>query len=74
MTHVTRRTRTTRGSPPKSTITEHTRNLFVLNSNSRLSLRLGVDFVFPLSQEEEEEQQQQQQPPTNLSEGGILEG
>ena len=32
-----------------------------------LVLRLGVDFVSPLSQEEEE-------PPPNLSEGGVLEG
>ena len=34
----------------------------LLLSNSSLSLvRLGVDFVLPLSQEEEEQQQQQQQ-------------
>ena len=32
-----------------------------------LGLRLGVDFIFPLSQEEEEEgeKQQQQEPPPN---------
>ena len=38
-------------------------------SNSSLSLvRLGVDFVLPLSQEEEEkEQQQQEEPPPKIS-------
>ena len=48
----------------------------VLLSNSSLSLkrRLGVDFVFPLSQQEEEEQQQEQQlPHQNLNEGEVLE-
>ena len=40
-------------------------HLFVsLLSNSSLSLvRLGDDFVLPLSQQQEEEQQEQQQPP-----------
>ena len=34
--------------------------------------RLGVDFVFPLSQEEEE-QEEQQLPHQNLNEGDVLE-
>ena len=41
-----------------------------------LKSRLGVDFVFPLSQEqqqEQQEQQQEQQPHQNIAEESILE-
>ena len=40
-----------------------------LLSNSSLSLvRLGIDFVLPLSQEQQEQEEDQQEPPTkNLS-------
>ena len=39
-----------------------------------LVLRLGVDFVLPLSQEEQEEeqeQQEQQEPPTKIYKMGV---
>ena len=41
-------------------IIAHTSDQLIL-SNPSLRLRLGVDLVFPLSQEQEVEQQQQQQ-------------
>ena len=37
-----------------------------------LVLRLGVDFVLPLSQQQQEEEQQQE-PHQNLPEGSVLE-
>ena len=43
--------------------------LFTFLSNSSLGLvRLGVDFVLPLSQEEEEQQQQQPPPKSTTRE------
>ena len=38
------------------------RHLLSFLSNSRLNLRLGVDFVLPLSQEQQEQQQQKTSP------------
>ena len=35
-------------------------------SNSRLFLRLRVDFALPLSQEEQQEQQEEQEPLTKI--------
>ena len=42
--------------------------LFLSNSSLSLKRRLGVDFVFPLSQEQEQEL-----PHQNLNEGEVLE-
>ena len=42
------------------------RSIFL--SNSSLSpVRLGVDFVLPLSQQQEQEQEQEQEPPPKIS-------
>ena len=47
-----------------STQREVQTNVYMLLSNSSLSLvRLGVDFVLPLSQHEQQEEQQEEQPP-----------
>ena len=43
-------------------------SVFVLLSNSRLSLKLRVDFVLPLSQQEEE---QEEQHPTKIYTTGL---
>ena len=46
---------------------------FLSNSSLSLKRRLGVDFVFPLSQQQEEQQQEEQLPHQNFNEGEVLE-
>ena len=42
--------------------------LLMLLSNSSLSpVRLGVDFVLPLSQQEQQQEQEEQEPPPKIS-------
>ena len=38
-----------------------------------LKSRLGVDFVFPLSQKQQQQEQQEEQPHQNIAEESILE-